>query len=101
MITEDNEAWKDRYEHLRRQALESSEAIALDRWGLSLFIRKGVAGWMSAWRDPAACFESATVDRGEDQIPLSRLPASWQQEATRLLANMALGHCHCQLAIST
>ena len=98
MITEDRAAWKDRYEHLRQQVLESSEAITLDRWGLSLLIRKGVAGWMRAWRDPAACFERTTT---ECQIPLSCLPCSWQQEATRLLANMALSHCQNLTAINT
>lgn len=98
MIT-DHEAWRDRYEQLRRQALESSEAIALDRWGLSLLIRKGVSGWMSAWRDPAACFERTPVE--ESQIPWSGLPCSWQREATRLLANMALSHYHREPATRT
>jgi len=98
MTTEEKVAWKDRYEQLRQQALESSEAIALDRWGLSLLIRKGAAGWMSAWRDPVACVERTTA---EGPIPLRCLPCSWQHEATRLLANMALSHCHCVPAIST
>jgi hypothetical protein len=91
MITEEQEVWKSRYEKLRQQALEPSETLAQDRWGLGLLIRKGVAGWMQAWRDPSGSFDVAAAD----QVTSVIVPrCSWQQEATLLLANMALSHCH-------
>lgn len=91
MITEEKELWKSRYETLRQQALEPSDTAAQDRWGLGLLIRKGVAGWMRAWRDPSGYFDVAAAD----QVPsISVPPCSWQQEATLILANMALSHCH-------
>jgi hypothetical protein len=90
MISEEKEAWKGRYELLRRQALDSNGAGARDRWGLSLLIGQGVAGWMRAWQDPASCAESTHVEK---TATASGLPGSWQQEVTRLLANMALSHC--------
>lgn len=90
MITEEKEMWKNRYETLRQQALEPSDTSAQDRWGLGLLIRKGVAGWMLAWRDPSGCFDVAA----SDQVTSLGVPrCSWQQEATLLLANMALSHC--------
>ena len=90
MITEDKELWKSRYEKLRQQALEPSDTSALDRWGLGLLLRKGIAGWMRAWRDPSCCSDMSAAD----QFTSMSLPRSWQQEATLLLANMALSHCH-------
>lgn len=90
MTTEEQEVWKSRYEKLRQQALEPGDAVVQDRWGLGLLIHKGVAGWMRAWRDPAGCFERAVVE----QVPsVSASRCSWRQEATLLLANMALSHC--------
>jgi len=90
VITKEKEMWKSRYEQLRQQALEPSATVAQDRWGLGLLIRKGVAGWMRAWRDPSGCFDMAAVDQ---VTSVSAPRCSWQQEATLLLANMALSHC--------
>ncbi len=90
MITEVKEVWESRYEQLRKQALEPNETLAQDHWGLGLLICKGVAGWMKAWRDPSGCQDMAAAN----QTPSGSLPCcSWRQEATLLLANMALSHC--------
>ena len=90
MIIVEKEVWKSRYEKLRQQSLEPSDTDAQDRWGLGLLLRKGVAGWMRAWRDPSVCFDAAAAD----QVTSIGVPrCSWQQEATLLLANMALSHC--------
>jgi hypothetical protein len=87
----EKDLWQTRYEQLRRQILEPSATLAQDRWGLSLLLRKGLAGWMRLWQDPAAIAQEAA--------PASPLGASspapgWQQQAALLLANMALGHFH-------
>ena len=90
MTNEKTEAWRSRYEELRQQALGQSGAIASDRWGLSLLLRHGMAGWMRAWQDPASCAQRTPV---EEPAPSICLAGSWQQEVNRLLANMALSHC--------
>lgn len=90
MTDEKTEAWRSRYEELRQEALGQSGAIASDRWGLSVLLRHGMAGWMRAWRDPASWAPRAPV---EEPAPAICLSGSWQQEVTHLLANMALSHC--------
>lgn len=90
MITEAKEVWETRYEQLRKQALEPNDTMAEDRWGLGLLIRKGIAGWMKAWRDPSGSFAMAAADQA---VSVSSPRCPWQQEATLLLANMALSQC--------
>jgi hypothetical protein len=90
MSAGDKQAWKERYEQLRHQALGQSSALTSDRWGLGLLVRKGLASWMRAWRDPSSGSEPTSGQR----VPASICPpGSWQQEVTVLLANMALSHC--------
>jgi hypothetical protein len=87
MNSQEKELWQSRYEQLRQQALEPATTLTQDRWGLSLLIRKGLAGWMRVWRDPVA---GAELSACPDRVPLSCPPVSWRQQATLLLANMAL-----------
>jgi len=91
MTSADKPAWKERYEQLRQQALGQSAALTSDRWGLGLLLRRGLAGWMRAWRDPSSCSEPITPPRSPTS---DGPPCSWQQEITLVLANMALSHCH-------
>jgi hypothetical protein len=63
--------------------------IATDRWGLILLKREGMAAWMRAWQEPLVCSVAAAAPEVE-ALPMSRSSESWQQEATRLLVNMAL-----------
>jgi hypothetical protein len=91
MISADKQAWKERYEQLRQQALGQSNALTSDRWGLGLLLGRGLAGWMGAWRDPSPGSEPIT---GQRSPTFDCLPSSWQQEVTLVLANMALSHGH-------
>ena len=83
------QCWTRRYEQLREQVLARDTVIGIESRGLILLIREGVAAWMRAWHDPLSCCGVAELP------PQSRpiIPSdSWQQEATRLLVNMALSH---------
>jgi hypothetical protein len=83
------QCWTRRYEQLREQVLARDTVIGIDSRGLILLIRQGVAAWMRAWRDPLSCCGVAELPaQSRPIIP----PDSWQQEATRLLVNMALSH---------
>jgi hypothetical protein len=48
-----------------------------------------MAAWMRARHDPLCCPAAAALE--VEALPMS-LRESWQQEATRLLVNMALNH---------
>lgn len=82
--------WTQRYEQLREQVLSADSSIATDGRGLALLIRQGVAGWMRVWRDPL-CWCATNAALGAEALPMP-LTETWQQEATRLLVNMALSH---------
>ncbi|MBV8415100.1 MAG: hypothetical protein JO251_07815 [Verrucomicrobia bacterium] len=82
--------WTRRYEQLREQVLAGDSSIATDCRGLALLIRQGVIAWMRAWHDPL-CRCAANTALGAEALPM-RLTETWQQEATRLLVNMALSY---------
>jgi hypothetical protein len=89
MIPPEKELWRRRYEQVRQQVVEPDAAFARDRWGLSLLLRKGLAGWMRLWQDPVATAQQADPAH---QLPLSCPVPGWQPQATLLLANMAFNH---------
>lgn len=91
MIPPEKELWRRRYEQLRQQVVEPDAGLAQDRWGLSLLLRKGLAGWMRLWQDPVATAHQAAPAQAQ---PLSRPVPGWQPQATILLANMAFSHFH-------
>ena len=91
MIPLEKELWRRRYEQLRQQAVEPNGALGQDRWGLSLLLRKGMAGWMRLWQDPVVTVHQAAPIQG---LPLSCPVPGWQPQATLLLANMAFSHFH-------
>ena len=83
------QCWTRRYEQLREQVLAGDNSIATDRRGLTVLIAEGMAAWMRAWHEPLCCPVAAAPEA--EAVPM-RLRESWQQEATRLLVNMALSH---------
>jgi hypothetical protein len=88
-VREEAHCWTHRYEQLREQVLAGESLIDTDRRGLTLLIREGMAAWMRARHDPLCCPAAAALE--VEALPMS-LRESWQQEATRLLVNMALSH---------
>lgn len=77
----------DRYEALRRHALEPHHDGAA-RDGLAVLLRQGVAAWMEAWSTlPAPAVRAA--QEGRERPPL---PDGMSAEVVRVLAAMALGH---------
>ena len=87
---EEVHCWTRRYEQLRVQVLAGDSLIATECRGLAFLIRQGMAAWMGAWHDPLCC-SAASAALGAEALPMS-LTETWQQEATRLLVNMALSH---------
>ena len=84
--------WISRYEELRQAALPGHQ-LNNNNWGMALFIRHGLVGWMRAWSksDPPARLEkhqfSTTV------ASQTTVPSSLRGQITILLANMILnGH---------
>lgn len=91
MIPLEKELWRRRYEQLRQQVVKPDAGLAQDRWGLSLLLRKGMAGWMGLWQDPVATVHQPAPVQG---LPLTCPAPGWQPQATLLLANMAFSHFH-------
>ena len=76
------------YEELRQEALYTSVKCYTRSQGLALFIRKGMAAWIKAWRN---CTSSPlSVKRGEDNRSERNLPVNLHTEVAILLSNMAL-----------
>jgi hypothetical protein len=81
--------WTRRYEHLRAQVLAPDPLMVTDGRGLNVLLQQGMAGWMRAWQEPLSGATAAML-AAENRSP--PLPEGPQQEATRLLVNMALSH---------
>lgn len=79
--------WTRRYEQLREHVLADDHCIATDLTGLTVLITRGTVAWMRSWQQPLRCPITAT-----EALPMSLSSQSWQEEATRLLVNMALCH---------
>jgi hypothetical protein len=86
---EEAHCWTRRYEQLRQGIISQGGLTAIDCRGLSVMIRQGLSAWMRAWQDPLYCTAAALQTEAR---PIITPTESWQQEATRLLVNMALGH---------
>jgi hypothetical protein len=81
--------WTRRYEQLRAQVLATDPLMVTDCRGLNLLIQQGMATWMRAWQEPLSGAAAATLPpENRSMLP----PACPQEEATRLLVNMALSH---------
>ena len=79
--------WTEHYETLRRQVLEGREQSGAEPLGVGLVCRRGLAGWMDAWRramqSPAASLPAP---------PRHPVTPDWQHELTVLLAQMTAPH---------
>ena len=85
----DASGWTRRYEQLRAQALAPDPLMVTDGRGLNVLLQQGMAGWMRLWQEPLSGAAAAKLPT-ENRSTL--LPEGPQQEATRLLVNMALSH---------
>ena len=76
-----------RYEHLREQALNSS-AGQHSKWGLLLFLRRGLAAWMRAWpqtSSPKTRRQEAVREEPEERM---RFSDEVRDEVVSVLVNM-------------
>lgn len=81
--------WTERYETLRRYALEGRQRLQSQPLGLALWVAKGMAGWMRQWKqllEPTSTLVSVPT-----RVP-SGPPGPWQQPLTVLLAQITLQH---------
>ncbi len=79
--------WTEHYETLRQHVLAGRAQLAAEPLGLGLVCRRGLAGWMGAWRQASA--------PPAEPLPLpARGPvtAGWHRELTLLLAQMTAPH---------
>jgi len=78
-----------RYEHLREQVLNPS-AAQHSKWGLLLFLQRGLVAWMRAWPQtsaPEPRREKATPEEPEQRM---RFSAELRDEVVSVLVNMVL-----------
>ena len=89
MTTSEPAAWTERYESLRRYVLEGRAVLQAQPLGLVLWMTKGLAGWMNEWSKL-----SQPEPARPTAVGLARClsTGSWQEELTRLLAQMTLPH---------
>lgn len=76
--------WAEHYETLRRHVLEGRGPLVAEPLGLVLVCRRGLAGWMNAWRKAS---EPPPVIFTPPRRPDS---PGWQRELTTLLAQMTV-----------
>lgn len=81
--------WTERYENLRRHALEAHPILGNDPVDLALLAQGGVALWIRQWVAPAPLpGNSPTLP-----APVSAAMApDWQRELTLVLGQMTLQH---------
>jgi len=77
--------WKQRYEALRQLAIGGRQILEADPLGLVLLVRRGVAGWMRSWSEPAPTPAPVALP---PVVPAS----AWQYQLTEVLAAMSLAH---------
>lgn len=80
--------WTVRYEQLRGQALE--QGCGERGWGLTLFLRRGLAAWMRAWpqtSSPKRPREPATREEPQEKMHLS---TELRDEVVSVWVNMVL-----------
>lgn len=83
----------DQYEALRRAAT-SSRPLSQTRYGLALFLSRGMTGWLSAMSRFAP--RSLAAISAPDHTCVPDLPTAAQTDLTLLLADMVLA---CQAEI--
>jgi hypothetical protein len=81
--------WTERYESLRRHALQAYQILEGDPLGLALLAQGGVAHWMRRWAAPAPVPRSTPMLPAALAAPIS---SGWQRELTLVLGQMTLQH---------
>lgn len=79
--------WTEQYEALRRQVLAGREPSRIEPLGVGLVCRRGLAGWMDAWR--RATQSPVTVRPEPPRCPVT---PDWHHELTVVLAQMTAPH---------
>jgi hypothetical protein len=81
--------WAERYESLRRHALQAHQILGSDPLGLALLVQGGTAHWMRRWA------ASSPVPSKSPPLPAALslpMPPDWQRELTLVLGQMTLQH---------
>ncbi len=83
--------WTERYESLRRHFLQQGQLLQSEPLGLTVLLQQGLARWMRAWQSDAGLkpVAPACAPSSASLWPLPLTPL-WQQELTRLIAQMTL-----------
>jgi len=81
--------WTERYESLRRHALEAHPILGNDPLGLALLSQGGIALWMRQWTAPPPVPSHAPALPATLSAPM---PPEWQRELTLVLGQMTLQH---------
>jgi hypothetical protein len=79
--------WVSRYEELRRAALLGRQSNN-NSWGMALFIRHGLVGWMRAWPKRDGPTELKSHRPSMIVNPQTSVPSCLREQITILLANM-------------
>lgn len=79
--------WAEHYETLRRLVLAGREPWGAQPLGVGLVCRRGLAGWIEAWRHAAQSPGAAVPPP-----PPVSAPPGWHHELTVLLAEMTARH---------
>ena len=81
--------WTERYESLRRHALEAHPILGNDPLGSALLAQGGIALWMRQWVAPSPVPNDAPPLTAALSVPTA---PDWQRELTLVLGQMTLQH---------
>jgi hypothetical protein len=81
--------WTERYESLRRHALEAQPILGNDPLDLALLAQGGMASWIRQWVAPVPVLRNAPTLPAPVSAPM---PSDWQRELTLVLGQMTLQH---------
>lgn len=82
--------WRQRYEALRQHVLERPQILSADPLSRVVWFTRGLAGWMQSGRVVPA--EPAPALAQPPPPPRCASAPPWQQQLTRLLAQMTVQH---------
>ncbi len=78
--------WTERYEALRRHAVNQGQYLTTQPLGFAVVCRYGIAGWMGTWQ------EAIATGPRLDALPPPAVSGGWKYELTVLLAEMTVHH---------
>lgn len=79
--------WTERYEALRRHAVNQGQYLTTEPLGFAVVCRYGIAGWMGTWQEAIA-----TTPRLNALPPPAVISGGWKHELTVLLTEMTVQH---------